>query len=134
MARKFKGDGLVGGVAEGAALVTADGIAFNLGVDETTGRVIENGHPLAGESVAGRVLVCRSGKGSTAGSFSLLQLAHRGLAPAAIVNTQADAVVTAGCVLANIPLVHRLDAEIAVFATGQRHGGDAAMNDMTPCA
>lgn len=126
MTRKFKGNGLVGGVSEGAALVTSDGIAFNLGVDETTGIVIETGHPLEGECVAGRVVVCRSGKGSTAGSFSLLQLAHRGLAPAAIVNAQADAVVTAGCVLAEIPLVHRLDADIADFTTGDTLRVDGA--------
>jgi len=120
MPQKFKGTGLVSGISEGVALVTSEGIAFNLGVDETTGIVIEAGHPLKDTSVAGRVLVCRSGKGSTAGSFSLLQLAERGLAPAAIVNVQADAVVTAGCVLANIPLVHRLDTDIAEFATGSR--------------
>ena len=86
MTQTYTGDGLVGGAGEGTALVTADGIAFNLGVDETTGIVIETGHALEGECVAGRVVVCKSGKGSTAGSFSLLQLAHRGLAPAAIVN------------------------------------------------
>lgn len=118
MAQKFKGDGLVGGIGEGAALVTTEGIAFNLGVDEITGIVIETGHALEGECVAGRVVVCRSGKGSTAGSFSLLQLAQRGLAPAAIVNLQADAVITAGCVLAEIPLVHRLDTDIAKFSPG----------------
>lgn len=118
MAQKFKGNGLVGGTGEGAALVTSEGIAFNLGVDETTGIVIETGHALEGECVAGRVVVCRSGKGSTAGSFSLLQLAHRGLAPVAIVNAQADAVITAGCVLANIPLVHRLDTDITGFSSG----------------
>ena len=118
MTQKFKGDGLVGGIGEGPALVTSQGIAFNLGVDEVTGIVIETGHALVGESVAGRVVVCRSGKGSTAGSFSLLQLAHRGIAPAAIVNTQADAVITAGCVLAEIPLVHRLNTNINGFATG----------------
>lgn len=118
MAQKFKGDGLVGGIGEGAALVTTEGIAFNLGVDEITGIVIETGHALEGECVAGRVVVCRSGKGSTAGSFSLLQLAQRGLAPAAIVNLQADAVITAGCVLAEIPLVHRLDTDIAGFSPG----------------
>lgn len=117
----FKGIGLVGGAAEGPALVTADGIAFNLGVDERTGIVIEPGHPLLGESLAGRVLVCRTGKGSSAGSFSLLQLADRGLAPAAIVLTQADAVVTAGAVLAGIPLVHRPDGDpIAEIAPGAR--------------
>ncbi|MAI49114.1 MAG: hypothetical protein CMM16_00935 [Rhodospirillaceae bacterium] len=118
MAPKFKGDGLVGGIGEGPALVTSQGIAFNLGVDEVTGIVIETGHALEGESVAGRVVVCRSGKGSTAGSFSLLQLAQRGIAPAAIVNMQADAVITAGCVLAEIPLVHRLNTNINGFEAG----------------
>ena len=118
MPLKFKGDGLAGGAAEGAALVTSEDIAFNLGIDETTGVVIEDGHPLAGLSVAGKVLVFRTGKGSTGGSFSLLQLAHRGVAPAAIVNAQADGVVTAGCVLADIPLVHRLDARLSTFADG----------------
>ena len=120
MSQKFKGAGLVSGLAEGDALITSDGIAFNLGVEESTGMVIEAWHPLRGEAVAGRVLVCRSGKGSTAGSFSLLQLAERGLAPAAIVNIQADAVVTAGCVLAGIPLVHRLDKDVSGLTPGIR--------------
>ncbi|MBM3488049.1 MAG: DUF126 domain-containing protein [Alphaproteobacteria bacterium] len=119
--RVFTGIGLVGGIAEGSALVTSDGIAFNLGVDERTGIVIEPGHPLAGQSVAGRVVVCRSGKGSSAGSFSLLQLADNRLAPAAIVNIQADAVITAGAVLARIPLVHRLDIDpTAAIRSGER--------------
>lgn len=117
----FKGIGLVGGRAEGEALVTTDAIAFNLGVDERTGMVIEPGHALAGRSVAGRIVICRGGKGSSAGSFSLLQLAHAGLAPAAIVNLQADAVITAGAVLARIPLVHRLDVDpTTAIRTGER--------------
>ena len=126
MVQKYKGNGLVGGIGEGPALVTTEGIAFNLGVDEVTGVVIETGHALEGECVAGRVVVCRSGKGSTAGSFSLLQLAQRGLAPAAIVNMQADAVITAGCVLAEIPLVHRLDTDIAGFTAGEKLRVDGA--------
>ena len=71
-------------------------------------------------------MVCRSGKGSTAGSFSLLQLAQRGLAPAAIVNAQADAVITAGCVLAEIPLVHRLDTDLGTFSSGDMLRVDGA--------
>ncbi|PPR11062.1 MAG: hypothetical protein CFH41_01162 [Alphaproteobacteria bacterium MarineAlpha11_Bin1] len=118
MGLKYKGVGLVGGRALGEALITVEGIAFNLGVDEKTGIVIETGHPLLGKNIAGRVLVCRSGKGSTAGSFSLLQLAKRGLAPAAIINLRADAVIIAGCVIAEIPLVHRLDTEITDLPLG----------------
>lgn len=116
----LEGVGLAGGIGEGEALVTAAGIAFNLGVDEATGTVIESGHPLAGECVAGRVVVFPSGRGSSAGSFSLLQMAARGVAPAAIVNVQADAVVTAGCVLADIPLVHRLGPPADGLRTGDR--------------
>jgi uncharacterized protein len=126
MTQTYTGNGLVGGIGEGVALVTSDGIAFNLGVDEVTGIVIETGHALEGECVAGRVVVCRSGKGSTAGSFSLLQLAQRGLAPAAIVNAQADAVITAGCVLAEIPLVHRLDTDLGTFSSGDMLRVDGA--------
>lgn len=126
MTQTYTGNGLVGGIGEGVALVTSEGIAFNLGVDEVTGIVIETGHALEGECVAGRVVVCRSGKGSTAGSFSLLQLAQRGLAPAAIVNAQADAVITAGCVLAGIPLVHRLDTSISTFSSGEKLRVDGA--------
>jgi predicted aconitase with swiveling domain len=132
MPRRYVGVGLVAGVAEGKALVTRDGIAFNLGVDERTGVVIEPGHELEGQSVAGRVVVCRSGKGSSAGSFSLLQLAHRGLAPAAIVNVQAEAVITAGAVLAGIPLVHRLDADpTAAIESGEQVRVDGTSGEVT---
>ncbi len=60
MVQKYKGNGLVGGIGEGSALVTGEGIAFNLGVDEVTGVVIETGHELEVECVAGRVVLCRS--------------------------------------------------------------------------
>lgn len=138
MSKQFKGTGLVGGVAEGPALVTSDGIAFNLGVDERSGIVIEPGHPLNGQRLAGRVLVCRTGKGSSAGSFSLLQLADRGLAPVAIVHVQAEAVVTAGAVLAGIPLVHRLDgdplAEIAPDARVRVDGNAGTISVLSEAA
>lgn len=130
-AGKYQGVGLVAGTAEGEALVSREGIAFNLGVDERTGIVIESGHELEGQSVAGRVVICPSGKGSSAGSFSLLQLAARGLAPAAIVNIQAEAVIVAGAVLAGIPLVHRLDVDPTVaIMNGQRLRVDGATGEV----
>ena len=102
----LQGCGIAEGVAEGIALVSHEPIAFNLGVDEQTGIVVERGHELEGQSIAGRVLVFPGGKGSTASSFSLLQLASLGLAPAAILNVQSDAILVAGAVLAGFPLVH----------------------------
>lgn len=101
------GQGITEGVAEGVALVSHEAIAFNLGVDEQTGILIEKGHELEGLCLAGTVLVFPGGKGSTASSFSLLQIVSRKLGPLALVNIQSDAIIAAGAVLANIPLVHR---------------------------
>jgi len=71
--------------------------------------VIEAGHPLEGQSVAGRVLVFPTGKGSTVGSYTLYRLARAGLAPAAIVNAEADSVVAVGAIIAEIPMVDQVD-------------------------
>ena len=104
------------GHAEGAALVSPDPIGFLGGVDPDTGLVIENGHPLQGECVAGRVLVFPTGKGSTVGSYTLYRLARNGLAPAAIVNAEADPVVAVGAIIAEIPMVDQVD--VARIHTG----------------
>lgn len=104
------------GQAEGEALVSSEPIGFLGGVDPDTGVVIEHGHALEGQSVAGRVLVFPTGKGSTVGSYTLYRLACNGLAPAAIVNGEADPVVAVGAVIAEIPMVDQVD--ISRVSTG----------------
>jgi predicted aconitase with swiveling domain len=106
------------GQAEGEALVSPEPIGFLGGVDPDTGVVVEVGHPLEGECVAGRVLVFPTGKGSTVGSYTLYRLARNGLAPAAIVNAEADPVVAVGAIIAEIPMVDQVD--MARFRTGDR--------------
>ncbi|MFW6136146.1 MAG: aconitase X swivel domain-containing protein, partial [Chloroflexota bacterium] len=59
------------GRAAGRALVSSEPIGFLGGVDPDTGLVIEPGHPLEGQSIAGCVLVFPTGKGSTVGSYTL---------------------------------------------------------------
>ncbi len=97
------------GHAQGEALVSSEPIGFFGGVDPDTGVVIDPGHSLEGRCVAGRVLVFPTGKGSTVGSYILYRLACNGLAPAAIVNAEADPVVAVGAVIADIPMVDRVD-------------------------
>ena len=104
------------GRAAGEALVSSEPIGFLGGVDPDTGVVIEPGHPLEGECVAGRVLVFPTGKGSTVGSYTLYRLARNDLAPAAIVNAEADPVVAVGAVISDIPMVDRVD--ISCIQTG----------------
>lgn len=104
------------GCAEGEALVSSEPLGFLGGVDPDTGVVTEAGHPLAGRCVAGRVLVFPTGKGSTVGSYTLYRLARNGLAPAAIINAQADPVVAVGAIIAEIPMVDQVD--ISCIHTG----------------
>jgi predicted aconitase with swiveling domain len=91
-------------------------------IDTETGIVIEQGHSLEGESVAGRVLVFPTGKGSTVGSYSLYRLAKAGLAPAAIVNAESEPIVAVGAIISDIPMVDLVD-------TSQIRSGDAVMID-----
>ncbi len=93
------------GHASGEALVTSMGISFYGGVDPQTGRVVEKGHELEGQSIAGRVLVFPTGKGSTVGSYTLYRLKKAGLAPAAIVNAEAETITAVGCIISDIPCV-----------------------------
>ena len=107
MTQRLRGMGIVAGHAEGHAMVTRENLAFAL-VDPATGIVKQPNHPWFGQSIAGKVIVFPSGQGSSSGSYWLLNLGTEGKAPAGIVNTQCDAVVIAGAVLAGIPLLQRL--------------------------
>jgi predicted aconitase with swiveling domain len=99
------------GNAVGEALVTSMGISFYGGVDPATGRVVEKGHELEGQSIAGRVLVFPTGKGSTVGSYTLYRLKKAGLAPAAIVNAEAETITAVGCIISDIPCVDHIPIE-----------------------
>jgi predicted aconitase with swiveling domain len=106
------------GTADGLALVSAEPIGFLGGVDPDTGLVVEPGHPLYGQCVTGRILVFPTGKGSTVGSYTLYRMARSGTAPAAIVNTDSEAIVAVGAIIAGIPMVDRVD--ISRIHTGDR--------------
>ncbi len=69
-------------------------------MDPATGRVIDVHHPLAGQSMAGRILVMPGTRGSCTGSGVLLDMALNGHAPAALVFSEAEDVVTLGAMIA----------------------------------
>jgi len=106
---ELRGRIIKAGEAEGVALVSPEPIGFLGGVNPETGIVVEPGHPLAGQCVAGRVLIFPTGKGSTVGSYTLYRMAKTGTAPAAIVNAESEAIVAVGAILGDIPMVDRVD-------------------------
>jgi predicted aconitase with swiveling domain len=117
------------GRARGEALVTSQAISFFGGVDPDTGIVVERDHELERQSIAGKVLVFPTGKGSTVGSYTLYRLKHNGLAPAAIINTICETITAVGCIIAEIPCVDQLD--LTQFHTGDEvhvDGGVVTIN------
>ncbi|MDW8021622.1 MAG: DUF126 domain-containing protein [Nitrososphaerota archaeon] len=97
------------GRAEGVALVSDKPISFYGGVDPETGKILERDHPLYGESISGKILAFPHGKGSTVGSYILLRLKKRGLAPLAIINERCEPIIAVGAIIAEIPAVDQID-------------------------
>jgi predicted aconitase with swiveling domain len=100
------------GKATGNVLITTAPIGFLGGVDPKTGDVIEKGHPLEGKCIAGKVLIFPNGKGSTVGSYVLLQLKKNKKAPAAIINISAEPIIAVGAIISGIPMVDQPKEDI----------------------
>jgi len=115
---KLNGRRIYKGIAEGEAIVTKDGISFYGGVDPDTGKVVEVGHALEGQSITGKILVFPTGKGSTVGSYTLYRMKKNKTAPAAIVNRQIDTIIAVGCIISEIPCVDKID--VNEIKTGQK--------------
>ena len=115
---KLQGRKIYKGIVEAEAIVTKDGISFYGGIDPDTGKIVEVGHELEGQSITGKVLVFPTGKGSTVGSYTMYRMKKNNMAPAAIVNKQIDTIVAVGCIISEIPCVDKVD--ISNIETGQR--------------
>ena len=127
--RTLSGRKIYPGQATGTALVSQMGISFFGGVDPETGIITEAGHDLAGQSIAGKILVFPSGKGSTVGSYSLYRLKKNGFAPAAIINASCETITAVGCIIAEIPCMDQIDIE--QIQTGTAWTIDAGAGIMT---
>jgi predicted aconitase with swiveling domain len=108
---KLIGRKISAGNASGEVLSTSMGISFFGGVDPETGRVVEKGHDLEGQTIGGKILVFPTGKGSTVGSYTLYRLKKAGKAPAAIINTETETITAVGCIISDIPCVDHISIE-----------------------
>ena len=124
----LRGRKVVGGVAEGEALVTTDTISGWGGIDPRTGNVIETRHELRGQSFKDKVLVFPGAKGSSGWShyFHLARLS--GAAPKAMIFNVMTTKVALGAVVTRAPAGTHLDRDpLRVIETGDwvRVDGDA---------
>ncbi|MEM3596534.1 MAG: DUF126 domain-containing protein [Candidatus Bathyarchaeia archaeon] len=105
----LKGRKIVEGHCKAEAIVSKKPISFLGGVDPADGKIIEKNHDLCGECIKDKALCFPHGHGSTVGSYVLYALAKRKMAPKVIINQIADPVVVVGAIIANIPMIDKID-------------------------
>ena len=106
---KIRGRVVVPGVVTGEAIVSKTPISFTGGMDPHTGVIREPGHEIYGKSVAGKILVFPTGKGSTTGSWQFYIAYKNGKAPIGIINVKTENVVATCAVITDTPMIHLLE-------------------------
>lgn len=97
------------GVVEGEAVVSKDDIMFYL-IDPKTGTVIEPGHDLEGKSIAKKILIFPSGKGSSVvQADGIYQLNTKGNAPKAMIIQHPETVLVSSAIIMEVPMVDKVD-------------------------
>lgn len=133
-----QGRPLAWGRGQGRLLTAAVGLSFWGGVDPVSGVVIDRHHPLAGERLAGRVLAIPGGRGSCTGSGVLLELILNGSAPAAIVVSEREAILTMGALVGDmvferslpvVQLAPELFARLGDFTHAAVTGAEIVLSD-----
>lgn len=113
---KLNGRGISRGIADGEVMLCETPVSFLGGVIPSTGKLAD---PLfEGSSIKGRVFAFPRGKGSTVGSYVMLEMKRAGTLPAAIINASAEPIVATGAVLSGVPLVDGID--LALLRDGDR--------------
>lgn len=110
---------VVGGCAEGEALVTRETISGWGGIDPMTGTVVETRHELRGVSFKDKILVFPGAKGSSGWSNAFHMAKLAGAAPRALVFNLMNTKVALGAVVMRVPSVTELDQDpLSVIETG----------------
>ena len=115
----LRGRKVVGGYAEGEALVTRGTISGWGGINPMTGTIIETRHELRGQSFKDKILVFPGAKGSSGWSAAFHVTRITGTAPKALVFNEMTTKIALGAVVMRIPSVTDLDRDpLEVIETG----------------
>ena len=88
-------------------------------LDRVQGSFSRAGHPIRGETLAGRVLASPGVQGGVAGGWAFLAMAGAGVGPVALVFGETNPVMVQGAVTAGIPIVAGIDRSFfAAASTG----------------
>lgn len=126
MERVMRGTVLIGGRAEGLALVSAEPLSFWGGYDPQTGEIIDRRHPLSGANAAGRILALPAARGSSTTTAVLLEAIRLGTAPLALLTNGPDTFFALASIVADelygrpLPLLALAPGDFASLQSGDR--------------
>jgi predicted aconitase with swiveling domain/8-oxo-dGTP pyrophosphatase MutT (NUDIX family) len=104
----LQGRGISRGIVRGNLVMLEKPFSFLGGVDPKTGKLtIASG--AEGKSISNSIFAFPFGRGSTVGSYTLLQMKKGGTLPAAIINEKAETIVATGAVMAGVPMIDSID-------------------------
>ncbi|MDR3282474.1 MAG: DUF126 domain-containing protein [Candidatus Methanoplasma sp.] len=122
----IKGRAISPGKAEGLVVKVDEAFSFLGGVSGSTGDLNIGSK----KNISGKVFVFPKGKGSTVGSFVVYDLMVHGKAPSAIVNREAETIVTTGAVISSVPMVDSVDTDVILDGDEVAVDGDAGTIDI----
>lgn len=102
------------------AFVVEQAFSFIGDFDPQTGVLLIQNHPLSGHSLAGKILVCPSGKGGTMAPFLIYEAFQNGNAPVGIFCNTIDPILFESAMVINIPIFDNFDEDVLnLFQNGQ---------------
>lgn len=119
------------GVAEGEVLKSTSPISFLGGVDPNTGIIMDKNSNAYGKSIKDKIFVFPMGKGSTVGSYVIYQLKKNGVAPLAIINREAETIVSVGAIISDVPMVDKIEIENIEEGKKVKVNGDMGTVEIT---
>jgi predicted aconitase with swiveling domain len=107
------------GKVEGEAIVSQMPFSFLGDLNVETGKVAPVGHDLEGQSIADKIFVFATGKGSTVGPYVAARARQVGNAPKGMICLEVEPVMAMVAIMNGIPMVHKLDKNpLEVIQTG----------------
>lgn len=101
-----------GSEIRGQMLLSKKQVSFLGDVDVKTSEIVAEDSDVVGERIAKKIFAFPYGRGSTVGTYVMLQLAKLGKAPKAIINRKTESIIVAGAVISNIPLFDTPEPDI----------------------
>jgi len=130
--KTFKCTKISGGKVEAEVIVSKDAVCFYL-VEPATGIVVEKNHDIQNQTVAGKILIMPSGKGSSVvQADGLYKLMQNNMDTKGIIVEHADTVLVSSAIIMETPMVHKVDKEFYDYIkTGMKIVLDADNGEIT---